>query len=570
MADSTLVRYNSLTQTFRVTTPKGVPGIYVSKLGLYFKARSNSLGVQAYLVRTTNGLPDIDKIIPNSTVTLNAEDVDVSTDGTSETVFTFPQLIFLDTDESYGFVVQPIASSPDYVLWVGEQGSRDLSNDKPIGSNPLVERAFFSGNPERYADLVNQDLKFKLYRAKFTATNGTAALRNTNIDILSLYNISKISGRLDIRAGDHVYGFSNGYANTAVSGIIDTLDASNKLLFVSGSSGNFQANTDIVFVRTGEEGEAFVVDSGIVGAARIDSVANSGLHKFSYQAIVPKLGISTVPATDLILNLKPTINNGAKYVQDTNKSILNNIEIEFNDSNKYYLGETDEKSAANDLTTGTTPSGLPCSNSSLVIEATLYSESNFVSPVINLNKNNVILIHNLINSNTTNEHSRIGDANAKYISKVITLEDGMEAEDLKVYITANKPAGSNVHLYAKIWNASDSNLFDNKVWSKLAIESVDSARPSNAPGEYVEYMYSFANTASLAGNTFAAFQANNSVPVQYALANSIGGSSGSIIGGYGHDKVIKKFAIKIVLTSDDGKEYLYPKINDLRVIALQV
>ena len=36
------------------------------------------------------------------------------------------------------------------------------------------------------------------------------------------------------------------------------------------------------------------------------------------------------------------------------------------------------------------------------------------------------------------------------------------------------------------------------------------------------------------------------------------------------DKVIKKFAVKLVLTADQGSEYLYPKVNDLRVIALQV
>ena len=33
-----------------------------------------------------------------------------------------------------------------------------------------------------------------------------------------------------------------------------------------------------------------------------------------------------------------------------------------------------------------------------------------------------------------------GYKDSRYISKVITLEDGMEADDLKMYITANKPA----------------------------------------------------------------------------------------------------------------------------------
>lgn len=571
MTDVASIKYNSLTQTFRVTTPVGVPGIYVSKLGLFFRKKSESLGVQAYLLRLTNGFPDIDKVIPGSMVTLDAEDVVVSADGSTETQFVFPQLVYLEADQSYGFVVQPIASSPDYELWVGELGKRDLANDKPIGSNPLIETAYYSGNPERYADLINQDVKFILYRAKFTAATGTAAIRNKNIDILDYYNFSPITGRPDIRAGDQVYGYANGYANSQISGTVLKLDTVNKLLYIANSSGNFVPNTDIAFVRTGEENKPFIEDSGLLGLARINSTANNGLYKFPYHAIVPKLGTVEVPATDISFRMKGAIYNGTKYVQDTSRVIQNNIELEFNDNTRYFLGETEERSSSNDFRTGTTPSGLPCSNSTLVVEATLSSESNFVSPIIDLNKNSVILIKNMINANTANEHTRVGGANARYISKIITLEDDMEAEDLKLYITANKPANTNIHVYTKIWNASDPQSFDDKVWSKMVLESSEAARNTNDPDEYLEYVYSFANTAALAGNAFAAYQANNSTPVVYYSANTTGGTTGGpFYGGTGQDKVIKKFSVKLVLTADSGKEYLYPKLNDLRVIALQI
>ncbi len=571
MTDIASIRYNSLTQTFRVTTPVGVPGIYVSKLGLFFRKKSDSLGVQAYLIRLTNGFPDLDKVIPGSMVTVDAEDVNVSTDGSTETQFVFPQLVYLEADQSYGFAVQPIASSPDYELWVGELGRRDLVSDKPIGSNPLIETAYYSGNAERYADLINQDIKFVLYRAKFTASTGTAAIRNKNIDILDFYNFSPVTGRSDIRAGDQVFGFANGYANSQISGTVLKLDTVNKLLYIANSSGNFTPNTDIAFVRTGEEGKPFISDSGLLGLARINSSANNGLYKLPYHAIVPKFGIGTVPATDVSLLMKGAIYNGTKYVQDNTRVIQNNIELEFNNNTRYFLGETDERSASNDFRTGVTPSGKPCSNSTLVVEATLTSDSNFVSPVIDLAKNSMILIKNRVNANTTNEHTRLGGADAKYISKTITLEDGMEAEDLKLYITANKPANTEILVYTKIWNASDPQLFDDKVWSKMIIEASEAARNTNDPDEYLEYVYSFASTPALAGNALAAYQANNTTPVVYYSSNSTGGiTGGPFYGGQGQDKVIKKFSVKLVLTSDAGKEYLYPKINDLRVIALQV
>lgn len=568
---SSVTKYTSLSQTFRVTVPTGVPGVYVSKLGLYFKKKSESLGIQAFLMKLTNGLPDQDKVIPGSLVTLDSEDVNVSTDGSTETQFIFPQLIYLNAGESYAFGVKPIGDSPDYDLWVGELGRRDIATDKPIGSNPLVETAYYSGNQQRYADLINQDIKFVLYRAKFTATSGTAALRNNNVDVLSLYNLSPVTGQLDIRAGDQVYLWSNAYVNTAVSGTVSKLDLVNNLLYVKNSSGNFEANTSIAFVRTGEEGDPHSTSSGLLGLARINNVADNGRYKFGYHTIVPKLGVKKVPFTDVTLNYKGARYNGARYIQDDVRKVENGVELEFRDRTRYWLGESDERDVNNEFRTGVTPSGKQCSNSSIVIEATMSTDSNFISPVVDLTKNNVVLLRNLINANTTNEHTPSGGAQARYISKIITLEDQMEAEDLKIYLTANKPANTEVHVYTKIWNAADPEAFDEKVWSKMALEATADARNTNAPEEYIEYVYSFATTAALAGNALAAYQPNNSVPVVYYAANSTGGvSGGPFYGGSGYDRVIKKFAVKLVLTSETGSEHLYPKINDLRVIALQM
>lgn len=568
---ASVTKYTSLSQTFRVAAPTGVPGVYMSKLGLFFKKKSESLGIQAFLMRLTNGLPDPDKVIPGSLVTVDSESVNVSADGSAETVFVFPQLVYLVSGESYAFGIKPIGNSPDYEVWVGELGRRDLATDKPIGSNPLIETAYYSGNQQRYADLINQDIKFILYRAKFTSSSGTAALRNNNVDVFKMYNISPITGSIDIRAGDQVFAWSNAYVNTAVSGTVAKIDTVNELLFIKNSTGNFSANSDVAFVRTGEEGKPFSNSSGLLGLGRIDSVANSGLHKFSYHAIVPRLGIKKVPFTDITLNYKGARFNGTSYIQDDNKKVENGVEFEFRDRTRYWLGETDERDGNNQFRTGVTPSGLPCTNSSVIIEATMSTDSNFISPVIDLTKNNVVLLRNLINSSTTNEHTKNGNAAARYISKIITLEDQQEAEDLKIFITANKPANTEIHVYTKVWNGADPQSFDEKVWSKMALESTADARNTNAPEEYLEYVYSFATTPTAAGNALAAYQVNNSVPVVYYSANSTGGTTGGpFYGGSGYGRVIKKFAVKLVLTCDAGSEHLYPKINDLRVIALQM
>jgi hypothetical protein len=573
MSDPTSTKYTSLTQVFRVAAPTGIPGVFVSKIGLYFKAKSDSLGAQVFLVRLTNGLPDQDKILPNSLVTVNPEDVNVSADGTAETVFTFPQLQYLESAQSYGFCVRPIGNSPDYLLWVGELGGRDIGDDKPIGSNPLVEQAYYAGNQQRYADMINQDIKFKLYRAKFSSTYGTAAIRNKNTDVFSISSLSTLTGVVGIRAGDQLFGWSNGFVNTAISGTVSKLDLTNSLVYIKNSTGNFTANSDVAFVRTGnEEDTALSNTAGILGLAKLAAASSNGLYKFNYHAIVPKLGIVKTPLTDITLTYKGAIYNGAAYTQDTKTfRVDNDIEYEFQDATRVWLGESEEVNAVNQFRTGVTPSGLQCTNSSIIIEATLSSNNNFISPVIDLRKNNVVLLRNLINANTTNEHTRTGAAASKYVSKIVTLEDQMEAEDLKIYITANKPANTDIKVYTKVWNAADPESFDSKVWSLMALENIEGSRNTNSPDEYIEYVYSFANSASAAGNALAAYQANNSVPVVYYAANSTGGvTGGPFYGGDGYDRVIKKFAVKLVLTADSGKEYVYPKVNDLRVIALQI
>jgi len=559
-------KFTSLTQSFKVITPTGVPGMFVSKIELFLKAKSDSLGLQLFVSRQTGGLPDLTKIVPGSLVTVDPEDISTSTDGTVGTSFTFSKLLYLESGESYNFTVKPVGSSPDYEIWVGELGGRDLSTDKPIGSNPLVENAYYSGNNERWAELVNQDVKFKLYRAKFNKNIGTASLRNKSAEILKMYNLSLINGLNVLTPGTKVFGWANGYVNSAIYGTVSSHDATNNVLFLKNSSGNFQGNTDIAFVQTGvSENNPSSNSSGLLGVGRIESNTNLGLYSFFVHALAPKLGIKDIQSTKTTLDYIGAVYNGTKFVQGPSKTVTNGQETEFVDRPRFLLGKTNEESVINEFRTGR-----PSTNSSLIIKATLEAENDFVSPVIDLEDNDVVILRNIINNDTTDEHTNTGAAKARYISKTITLEDGMEAEDLRVYITANKPAKTELHVYAKIWADGDPQRFEDKVWSKLTYEVPGAVRNTNKPDEYLEYVYSFAANSTLAGNVFAAYQTDNSTPVAYLSANSTGGTvGGELWGGTGGDK-FKKFAIKIVMTAEPGYGYLAPKVNDLRVIALQV
>jgi hypothetical protein len=104
---------------------------------------------------------------------------------------------------------------------------------------------------------------------------------------------------------------------------------------------------------------------------------------------------------------------------------------------------------------------------SIQMVANLTSSSTLLTPTIDTNHTGLIAKSNIIGPSATNEYNGDGGALAKSVSKIVTLGDGMDAEDFNVYLTAFKPSGTQIQVYAKVMNASDSDVFGNKKWTLL-------------------------------------------------------------------------------------------------------
>lgn len=93
----------------------------------------------------------------------------------------------------------------------------------------------------------------------------------------------------------------------------------------------------------------------------------------------------------------------------------------------------------------------------------------------------------------SNDHRAHGISKNRYISKRLALVDGLDAEDARVLITAYRPQGTEVEVYAKIMSATDADVFSNKDWSPLVcIENADVRSDSLNTKDYREYTYTFA------------------------------------------------------------------------------
>jgi hypothetical protein len=151
-----------------------------------------------------------------------------------------------------------------------------------------------------------------------------------------------------------------------------------------------------------------------------------------------------------------------------------------------YVGQV--KSKSNEITSG---------SKSLKIYARMSAESGFeyISPAVDIEPASAVVIENLINNDYSNETSRYGNADVRYVSKNVVLADGLDAEDMKVYITAYKPSQSNILVYAKILASDDNEAFENKDWTLL--DQVTEAGLYSASADerdFKEYEYTFKKT----------------------------------------------------------------------------
>jgi len=178
------------------------------------------------------------------------------------------------------------------------------------------------------------------------------------------------------------------------------------------------------------------------------------------------------------------------------------------------------------------------STDELRITATMANQSNTVSPVIDASRASAYVIKNLVNNSTdvtTPETTATGgDAQAKYVSRRVTLSQDFDATRLKTYLKVNRSPETSIEVYYKALSSDDTTNFDDRPYVQMT--RVDNGGDINTAGrfEFIEDEFE-ANTVSYTSD------------------------AGSFTN-------IRSFAVKVVFyTSNDA---VVPKIKDLRVVAL--
>jgi hypothetical protein len=495
-------------QTFAINAAAETPGIYVTKVDLYFATKDTAYGVEVQIreIEQGTGLPT-NKIVPNSIKNIAPAAINTSTTGATATTITFDAPIYLLNGVTYGLVIKPLGNNNNTTVWVSRLGETDLITGQRVNQQPYIGTLFASSNDNIYNAIQEEDIKFTLYRAEFTLnTVGELIVANEHQEYITATN----------QSGTFIVGETLTGNNSSSTGLLKEIytDADDVTrLVLTSTSGAFNTNDTL----TGSQSSA---------TTDISTIYDLDLHVAHNELTM------VMPAgTNVNTAIRTTSNNNV--VSTTYSTVNNTRDVAFLSERKVASRATEINSLS--------------SAKSYRVRSVAGTTNSYVSPIIDLSRSFVTVIGNKLNNSTTNEDGKLGgSAQARYISKIITLADGQDAEDLQVYLDEYRPSTSTISVYAKLLNGDDTETFDDKTWIQLTQDSKTIFSDIDNKEDFYEANYTLP-TSVLTGA---------GGEVQYTNI------SGVTFTGY------KYFAIKIVMTGTNAATP--PRVRNLRAIALQI
>lgn len=564
---------------FTVRTPSDEEGLFITSVDLFIEQKDPQFGFWVEILECDEAGIPIQSTVPFSVKTYNSSDVTLSTNGINNPfTVTFDSPVFLMKDKTYAFAFHPGSLSPNYYLWAARIGETDKNTGNQVNSRAYKGTTFTTNNGIIWQIVPDLDLTINIKRASFT-TNviGTTVLGNKPKEKIYTQNVSS---RFTIY-GEKILNGDRLTLSSITGGTVNTTD------FIIGS--NSAVNSSVISVGTKYHmsntgyisGEPITVRhaNGVSKAvtatiSAIDTGASGILEKSSFDSsnaiihLVDSNGL--FKANDQIFTYSRSKTADIVKFEDYRYSVVNfepsfikfnRTDVTFSmltysntgsagpfvnidpESDYYFTDERKLFSRSNEILSHS-------SNKTNRVQVDMSTTSNYISPVLDVRKTHSLLIDSIVNSNTTNEtNSSGGELYNKYISKIVTLEENQDAEDMRIILTAYRPPTTDVKVWMKIKHAEDGDPFDSKQWIELerTFEGDNEYSSLSNKNDFKEFQYTIPDS----------YLTGSLGEVQYTQANT-----NTTFTGY------RNFSIKIGLLADNSA--VIPRVADLRVIALQI
>jgi hypothetical protein len=440
-----------LSQSFYVD-PKTYPsGFYLTSIDLFFrfKSKDNNRNVTIEIREVENGYPAPQFISDGDNAIVNNKNIKISEDASLPTKFTFKNPIYLSSGNDYCFAVKPENCDGDFAVWVAELGAIDVTNPN---KQTRIESAYNSGvlftssNDRTWTAKQNTDMKFTMRIAQFDTTAKYAYW--TNVPVLNSFTYDALTPAISdqVLPGTNIkYEIKTSDDTYAVDSDYTTIKNYERLAFRSRK----QVNTDAIETTN------------------------------SFKSLQLKATLST---TDKYVT---------PYIDDENilfhfdKNIINN-------AYQTSVSGTVRYNSGNNIVVGTGTSFTTQVYAGEYAKfGTQFRRISSITNNVHLTVSNNFSTSNSVNQTMTirEEENPIGpySSQARYITKVVTLNDGFEASDLVVYLDVNRPAGTSIKVYCKLLNENDTDAFDDKLYTPMSLDGFETF--SLNPGIYKEEKY---------------------------------------------------------------------------------
>lgn len=512
-----------IAQTFYVDPEavKKASYIFISKIGLYFYSKptiGNSgiakPGATVYICETKNVnnmfVPDLENKVRYGRARLEYDSINVTTNGLTVTDFDFNVPVPLKTGTFYAIVIKFDGADTGFSLWRNKANETYNNVVSPSITKGALDGHFFVlTNGVNPTPLSDTDLKFAVTACKFD-TSSTYSVVNRDFELLFIDNSTKTGN--NFIGGERVFshtGFPSGQtvsfsvSSNVVIGTSTTFQTDfvtdDYIVINSGDTydvrritsiaNNTQITVDYTPSTTNTSGNYLVAPIAVVHDYRpessvlslVASTSNSTVNFYanaSSNTLYGALSGATVksintfrfpvnefmPRFGYLAPAETTVNTYVRFANSTYGTVSTARKIENNRKVKF----TDFAASIHSRSDEVTQGGITLDGGkSINFDIEMATTNEYTTPMVDEEDLIFNVYRRIINNTTVNEARPNGQAYAKYISKRINLDDGQDAEDIRVYLTAYRPAGTNVHVYVKFYNDADPDSFEDKDWTKL-------------------------------------------------------------------------------------------------------
>ena len=481
-----------LSQTFLIDTAGGV---FLTSIDLFFQTKDDNIPITVQIREVVNGYPG-SKIIPFSEKTLNPNQVNVSDNGNTSTRFTFNSPVYLQENVEYCFVV--LSNSNNYRAYIGTLGQTVIGSNRTISEQPYAGVLFKSQNGSTWTADQQSDMKFTLNRASFdTSVNGSVTFVNDALPAKTLRQnpIRTTSGSNVVRVFHRNHGLHDTTDNVTIAGFQTGTNYNgipgSELNGEKTSISNITLDSYDITVSTN------ATDSGDVGGTSITATQNR-------QYDVANINLQTLIVSECSINytIRPTT---GKSIHGTQTAYTTT-----NSANAIAVAVRDNLNFVNPQVIASRVNEVAEMNSarSFILSATLSSNRNNLSPVIDTQRASVYVINNRINSPTSSNtvdfvadtESTRASSSASYVTRPIVLENPSTALDIR--LTANVPDEAELEVYYRVAGGDESRNLSRLTYVPFNTDgSEDTEIGAQAnPETFREYQYTASDLADF--NTF--------------------------------------------------------------------